>query len=200
MSIDDCQPQQQDVVNDCHLRQSILGEISGRGTSACPRRLHPAPAGGEPDDCGSIPPFRDLNQTNLARQMDSLFNHRWLTGLGNRRKLHAQPALNPACDFLESSHEYLITAHLPVVGHDQVIVTVDGSVLTISAELSSDFEENDKEKHFHRITSQHSSFLLNFTLPEDVEAGAASMEFKGDLLIIHLPRHGPFRSSMIGAA
>ncbi len=81
-----------------------------------------------------------------------------------------------------------MTARLADVGQDQVIAMVNGNLLTIFAELSSEFEENNKDKHYHRLTSQHSSFLLNFTLPEDVASEAASLEFKGDLLVVHLPR------------
>jgi HSP20 family molecular chaperone IbpA len=161
------------------------------------RRLHPDLSDGEAVDGRNCHPYRDLNLTNLSRRLDSLFNHRWLTGLGNHRKIQAQPALNPACDFLECPNEYMVTSHLPMVGQDQVIVMVNGDVLTISAELSSDIEENNKEKNFYRLTSQHSSFLLNFTLPEDVVSEAASMEFKGDLLIIHLPKRENSRSLMI---
>ena len=197
MRNDALQEEPQDAVNDCHLRRKILREISCGDTSGTYRRLHPALSYDEDVDGGNRHPFRDLNPTNLALRLDSLFNHRWLTGLGNNRKSPAQPALNPACDFLESPHEYMVTAHLPDVGQDQVIVVVNGSVLTISAELSNDFEENNAEKHFHRVTSQHSSFLLNFTLPENVAGDEASMEFKGDLLIIHLPKREKSRSPMI---
>lgn len=175
-------------MNGRHLRQEILSEISGGCTSAHSRHLRPVLSHGEDSKGGNCPLSHDLNLAHLARRIDSLFNHRWLAGLGSQRKLHAQPALNPACDFLECPHEYLVTAHLADVGHDQVIAMVNGNLLTIFAEHSSEFEENNKDKHYHRLTSQHSSFLLNFTLPEDVASEAASLEFKGDLLVVHLPR------------
>lgn len=198
MSTDECHPQRQrESMNGGTLRQRVLREISGSCTSAPSWRLLPSLPDGEDSDGGNCHPFRDLNLTNLARQLDSLFNHRWLTGLGSRKKIHVQPALNPDCDFLDCPHEYLVTAHLPAVGQEQVIVMVDGAVLTISAEISNDFEERNEEKHFHRITSQHSSFLLNFTLPENVVTEEAGMEFKGDLLIIHLPKRQQHRSRMI---
>jgi HSP20 family molecular chaperone IbpA len=179
-----------------HLRQEILSEISGGCMPTHSRQLRPFLSDGEDSDGGNCHTSRDLNLTSLARRFGSLFKHRWLTDLGSQRKLHSQPALNPACDFLECEHEYMVTAHLAEVGHDQVIAMVNGDVLTISAELTSEFEENNKEKHYHRLTSQHSSFLLNFTLPEDVVSEAASMEFKGDLLIVHLPRREKPRTRM----
>lgn len=185
------------AVNGRHLRQEILSEISGGCPSTHSRQLRPVLSASEESDGANRPLFRDLNLTSLARRIDSLFNHRWLTGLGSQHKLHAQPVLNPACDFLECPHEYMVTAHLADVGHDQVIAMVNDDLLTISAELSSEFEENNREKHYHRLTSQHSSFLLNFTLPEDVESEAASLEFKGDLLIVHLPKREKSRSRMI---
>ena len=179
-----------------HLRQEILSEISDGCMPAHFWQLRSFLSAGEDSDGGTCHPSRELNLTSLARRIDSLFNHRWLTDLGSQRKLHSQPALNPACDFLECPHEYMVTAHLADVGHDQVIARVSGDVLTISAELTSEFEENNKEKHYHRLTSQHSSFLLNFTLPEDVVSEAASMEFKGDLLIVHLPKREKPRTRM----
>lgn len=179
-----------------HLRQEILSEISGGCMPTHSSQLRPSWSAGADSDGGNCHPSRDLNLISLAHRVDSLFNHRWLTDLGSQSKLHSQPVLNPACDFLECPHEYMVTAHLADVGHDQVIAMVNGDVLTISAELSSEFEENNKEKHYHRLTSQHSSFLLNFTLPEDVLSEAASMEFKGDLLIVHLPKREKPRPRM----
>jgi|GEM_PF-4176041 len=185
------------AVNGRHLRQEIVSEISGGCMSTHSRQLRPVLSDGEDSDEENCHPFRDLNLTNLARRVDSLFNHRWLTGLGSQRKLHSQPVLNPACDFLECPQEYMVTAHLADVGHDQVIAMVNGDLLAISAEFCSEFEENNKEKHYHRLTSQHSSFLLNVTLPEDVISEAASSEFKGDLLIVHLPKRETSRSRRI---
>lgn len=197
MRADEFQHAPQKAAHDDHLRLRVLHEISGGCTSSQSRRLTPVLSDGEDADGGNYHPFCDLNLTNLARRIDALFNHRWLTGLGNNRKPHSQPALNPACDFLESMHEYMVTVHLPEVGHDQIIVMVDGNLLTVSAEVSNEIEERSVEKHFHRLSSQHSSFLLNLDLPDDVEGDEACMEFKGDLLIVHLPKRGTSLSRMI---
>ena len=85
MSTDELQPNQQEAVNDCPLRQRLLNEI------ACnlppPSNSRPSDlAEGEEVECGNVHPFRDLNLTNFVRQVDELFLQRWLDGDVSNKK------------------------------------------------------------------------------------------------------------------
>ncbi len=86
MSTHDLQPNQQEAVNDCLLRQKLLHEI------ACippPPSANSSPlevAENEEVECGTVHPFRDLNLTSLVRTVDALFLQNWLEGDGSNQK------------------------------------------------------------------------------------------------------------------
>ena len=52
----------------------------------------------------------------------------------------------PAVDVSEDDQEYLITADVPDVEKDQVNVTVDSGMLTITGERQHEKEEKDKKE------------------------------------------------------
>src|SRR4051812_34079083 len=54
----------------------------------------------------------------------------------------------PLVDITEDDKEYLITAELPEVKKDDVKVTVENGVLTITGERK--FEKEEKDKRYHR--------------------------------------------------
>lgn len=81
--------QQQEAANEAALRQRLLREIAG---ITPPPPAIPAPVTTTEAGEGNCHPFRDLNVTNLARQVDWLFLHRWLEGTNPCKKPQTQPA------------------------------------------------------------------------------------------------------------
>jgi HSP20 family protein len=69
---------------------------------------------------------------------------------------------------------------------ENVKVTVENGVLSISGERKSEKEE--KKKKFHRIERSYGKFLRTFTLPEDADAKKIAAEFKDGVLKVHLPK------------
>lgn len=93
MSTDDLQPNQQEVGNDSTLRQRLLHEIACTPPPPCPEPPPSDMAATDDVECGNVHPFRDLNVTNLVRQVDALFLLRWLEGIGSSQKTPATPVL-----------------------------------------------------------------------------------------------------------
>lgn len=116
--------------------------------------------------------------------VDELFN-RMLPALarGNARAL---PDWSPSADISETEKEYLIRAELPAVKREDVKVTLDQGLITISGERRQLKEENSEK--FHRVESFHGSFSRSFTLPENIAADAISCESRDGVLTIHLPK------------
>jgi HSP20 family protein len=92
----------------------------------------------------------------------------------------------PSVDISETGQEYLIRAALPAVSKEDVKVTVDDGMLTLSGERRQQ-EEHTGEK-FHKVESYYGSFSRSFALPEAVDEAAIRAESKDGVLTIHVPK------------
>ena len=92
----------------------------------------------------------------------------------------------PLVDVVEEDKEYLIKAELPEVKKEDVKVTVQDGVLTVTGERKFEKEENGRK--YHRIERAYGSFARSFTLPEDADAEKVMAEFKDGVLKVHLPK------------
>jgi HSP20 family protein len=92
----------------------------------------------------------------------------------------------PLVDIIEHDKEYLIKAELPEVKKDDVKVTVQDDVLTITGERT--LEKEEKGKKYHRVEWAYGRFARSFTLPEDADGNKVAAEFKEGVLKVHLPK------------
>ena len=92
----------------------------------------------------------------------------------------------PPVDIAEDDKEYAIKVELPGVNKEDVRVSVEGGVLSISGERKAEKEE--KNKKYHRIERTYGSFARSFTLPEGTASDKVSAEFKDGVLRVHLPK------------
>lgn len=93
---------------------------------------------------------------------------------------------SPLVDITEDEKEFLLKAELPGVKREEVKVTVEDGVLTLTGERR--FEREEKEKRYHRIERAYGSFMRSFTLPEGTPADKVAAEFKDGVLLVHLPK------------
>jgi len=92
----------------------------------------------------------------------------------------------PLVDITEDAKEYLIKAELPEIKKEEVKLTVQDNVLSISGERK--YEKEEKDKKYHRVERAYGSFLRSFTLPEDADGTKVSAEYKDGILTVHLPK------------
>lgn len=92
----------------------------------------------------------------------------------------------PSVDVIEDPKEWLVKADLPEVKKEDVKVTVENGVLTITGERK--IEKEEKEKKYHRIERSYGTFLRSFTLPEGADGSKVSADFKEGVLKVHLPK------------
>lgn len=93
----------------------------------------------------------------------------------------------PSVDIVEDDKEYLVKAELPEVKKEDVKVTVENGVLTITGERK--FEKEEKDKKYHRIERSYGNFLRSFALPEGADGSKVNAEFKEGVLKVHLPKN-----------
>jgi HSP20 family protein len=93
---------------------------------------------------------------------------------------------SPFSDISETDKEYVIRIDLPAVKKEDVKVTLDQGVISISGERKQSTE--DKDEKFHRVESFYGSFERSFSLPENVNSDAVSCDSKDGILTVHIPK------------
>jgi HSP20 family protein len=131
---------------------------------------------------GKWNPFRELEE--MQSRLSSLLGRTPLRGLGEEAMTVSE--WTPPVDITEDEKEYLIKAELPEVKKEDVKVTVENGVLTITGERK--FEKEEKDKKYHRIERAYGSFTRSFTLPDTAAGEKVSAEFKDGVLKVHLPK------------
>ena len=129
-------------------------------------------------------PFKEMEdlQARMARSI-GLSPGR----LGNgTRELMTTAEWAPSVDIIEDEKEWVVKADLPEVKKEDVKVTVENDVLTITGERK--LEKEEKDKKYRRIERSYGSFLRSFTLPDGAEGGKVTAEFKEGVLKVHLPK------------
>lgn len=128
---------------------------------------------------------------NLARwepfrEIEEMFRH-YSPSFG--RALHRggqEIEWAPVADISETDKEYLIKAELPEVKKDDVNITLDDGVLTISGERRQEKEQKDENEI--RVESFYGKFSRSFALPENVDANAIRAESKDGVLRVRIPK------------
>lgn len=134
---------------------------------------------------------RQLSRWNPLKEMEEFqkrLNSPWgwdpLSILG--KETLTSNEWSPNVDIIEDDHEFLVKAELPDIKREEVTVTVDNGMLTISGERRREKEE--KNKRYHRIESDYGSFVRTFNLPSATVSEKVTAEFKDGILRIHLPK------------
>jgi len=92
----------------------------------------------------------------------------------------------PAADVSETEAEYLIKADLPEVRKDDLSITVQDGVLTLSGERRQEVRaENEK---VHRVERAYGSFARRFALPENADEQSIRAESRDGVILIHIPK------------
>ena len=118
----------------------------------------------------------------MQNRLSSLWN--W-EPFGREEKLTVTEWM-PRVDIVEDEKEFLVKAELPEMKKEDVKVTVENGVLTITGERK--LEKEEKNKKYHRVESEYGTFLRSFTLPAAVLADKVAADFKDGVLKVHLPK------------
>jgi HSP20 family protein len=102
---------------------------------------------------------------------------------------------SPEVDISEDDQGYLLKADLPEMKKDDVRVTVEDGILSVSGERKS--EKEDQKRKFHRIERSYGNFRRSFTLPEDANGSKVTADFRDGVLKVHLPTMAIAKSKAI---
>ena len=128
-------------------------------------------------------PNSNLYRTPIDRLFNDAFNE-FLSPMAteevsNRRFL-------PAVDIRETADALSLLAELPGLTKDDIQITLENNVLTLSGERK--FEKDTKEENYHRMERAYGTFTRSFTLPANVQTDKVDADFKDGVLTISLPK------------
>lgn len=147
----------------------------------------------------NIIPWRDRNGGTLLRtDFDDLFN-RFLRDddWSNRLPATFRKSTLPPVNIAESEKTWTVTCELPGLNEKDIQLQVMGNQLMISGERK--WEEEKKNKEFHRVESQYGAFQRSITLPDNIrtDADGINATYKRGMLEITLPKVEPTPTARI---
>jgi HSP20 family protein len=138
-------------------------------------------------------PFKEMDA--LQRRLSSIFGLTPTRLADGKEETMTVAEWSPVVDITEDDREYLIKAELPEVKREDVKVTVENGVLTISGERK--FEKDEKGRTYHRIERSYGSFTRSFSVPDDADDAKVSAEFKDGLLSVRLGKNEKARPKSV---
>ena len=129
---------------------------------------------------GGLVPFGGFAPLfGLRREIDRLFDDAW-SGRGSTPWI-------PAVDVRETENDIALDVELPGIKPDEVNVSIDQGVLTISGQKREERKEGE-EGRFHTIERRYGSFSRSFTLPQGVSEEQIEAEFDNGVLTVRIPK------------
>jgi HSP20 family protein len=105
----------------------------------------------------------------------------------------------PAVDIYETDgHEVVIKAELPDVRKEDINITFENGVLTLSGQRKQ--EESVEKGQVRRLERRYGAFSRSFTLPDSVDASAIAAVYKDGVLTIRLPRREESKPKQISVS
>lgn len=107
------------------------------------------------------------------------------------KPLHGDPL--PAqikVDITETDDAYTVHAEIPGVPREDIHVTIDGGVITVSAEVKQLDRRGGDEKTL-RSERYYGSVSRAFRLPTDIDGGKSKAKYENGVLSLTLPKKSP---------
>jgi HSP20 family protein len=125
----------------------------------------------------------------LRQMMDRLFEDAWLrpSGATGGSTWAGSPGSGYAFDLYETPEDYVVNATVPGLKPEDVELTVQGMVLTISGEIKPEVGASESAQYQVR-ERQYGRFSRQFHLPLAVNADRIEAHLEHGILTVHLPK------------
>ena len=121
--------------------------------------------------------------STARREVDRVFDRFFGQGAAQGMTVWA-----PAVDVRETNDELQVTAELPGLAPQDVNVTVENGVLTISGEKKQEVREGTEDSNYYLYERRYGRFERSFSLPRTVNADQVKARFDNGVLTIALPK------------
>ena len=117
--------------------------------------------------------------------VDDLFKGFFVRPVAFEGRGEAMPRMK--VDVAEKNSSYVVTAELPGVKKEDIQVTIDGSQVTLSAEVKREREASDEERVLHS-ERMYGKVTRSFTLPQEVDESKSEAKFRDGVLELTLTK------------
>ncbi|MFA6902527.1 MAG: Hsp20/alpha crystallin family protein [Gallionellaceae bacterium] len=125
---------------------------------------------------------------NLARFEPFLDVNDFFKGLGVRPFMRDfQPEPQMKMDVSEADGSYLVKAEIPGVNKNDIHVSIDGNLVSISAEVKREKEEKEGESVI-RSERYFGKVERSFTLANEVDSDKVQAKYSDGLLELNMPK------------
>jgi len=134
----------------------------------------------------NITRFEPLNE--IARFEPFMDMNDFFKGFSMRpflRDIEYEPQMK--VDVSEADNSYQVKAEIPGVKKDDIHISVDGNLVSISAEVKKEAEDKEGEKVI-RSERYFGKVSRSFTLSSDVDADKVQAKYTDGLLNVTLPK------------
>src|SRR5467141_3098683 len=90
-------------------------------------------------------------------------------------------------DVAEKNGAYKVTAELPGVKKEDIQVSIDGSQVSLAAEVKKEKEASQDERVLH-TERVYGKVMRSFTLPQEVDESKVEAKFRDGVLELTLPK------------
>ena len=131
-----------------------------------------------------------ITQRNRAPSLwDEMFNMRnEFDRLLGRPDTGITGAWSPVVDVRETTDGLVLQAELPGITPEDVEVSVENGVITISGEKKQEVEEGKEGSDSHLIERRYGRFERRFSLPRSVDANKVTANFEHGVLTVSMPK------------
>ena len=94
----------------------------------------------------------------------------------------------PAIDLIEKKDSYVVRAELPGVARENIDITFEKNVLTVSGQKASTIEAKDEELRVFAAERVSGSFSRSLRMPDYIDGEKIEADYKDGVLTITIPK------------
>lgn len=119
------------------------------------------------------------------RVMDAFL--RWDPFRGESNNLLSRGGeFTPRFDVKENKHAYVLHADLPGVKDENVDLSLNGNLLTVSGKREDEHREEGDQ--YYSVERSYGTFSRSFALPDGIDSGAITADLKNGVLTVQIPK------------
>ncbi len=129
--------------------------------------------------------YNPYNELRGATKGLEIFNS-ILNNLESNREEGVIASFLPSVNTREGEYAYHIELDLPGIKKEDIEITTEDNILTISGERK--LKEEVKEEDYYKVESRYGKFSRSFTLPEKIDVENIHAESKDGVLEVIIPK------------
>ena len=127
-------------------------------------------------------PFRSM--LSLRDEMDRLLNEFYGKVMPTTETYEGD--WYPAMDITETDNEVIATLELPGLKREDIKVSVNNDILTVSGEKKQ--EKTEENENIHRVERTYGYFKRSVALPVEVDTNKVKAVYKDGVLKVTMPK------------